>query len=236
MSLDPRLPRTGHARAVAIPHVPAWMTAKPSLRGWSHFVAFIAAVALCPIAIIFAPNGAPTAAAAIFSGSVIGLFGVSAAFHRGSWGPRMHTVMQRLDHSMIFVAIAATYTPFAVTALPPGPGRLILWVVWIGASVGVAFRLAWPSAPSALVALAYLAVGWSCLLVIDDLWRSLSAAALVLLLTGGVLHTIGAVVYATKRPNPWPRVFGFHEVFHVFTIAAVACHYVAISVFALPMA
>ena len=199
-------------------------------------MAFIAAVALCPIVIILSPTrAATTAAASIFTGSVIALFGTSAAYHRFDWGPKMSTVMQRLDHSMIFIAIAATYTPFAVAALEPGPSTLILTVVWTGAVLGVISRLAWPTAPRSLMAGLYALVGWSCLLVIDDLWHSLSTAAFVLLVAGGALHTFGAVIYATKRPDPWPRVFGFHEVFHVCTIAAIACHYAAAAIFTIPM-
>lgn len=207
---------------------------KPLLRGWSHAVAFIAAVAMCPIVVIFSPSGSAKAAAAIFAGSVIGLFGISAAYHRFPWGPRMSAVMQRLDHSMIFILIAATYTPIAVAGLPSGPGELILRVAWTGAVIGVIFQVAWPSAPRALTAAAYLVVGWCCLLVIDDVWTSLGVAGFVLLLVGGLLHTIGAVIYATKRPNPWPTVFGFHEVFHVFTILAIATHYVVVALIALP--
>ena len=205
---------------------------KPHLRGWSHAAAAIAAVALCPIVIVFSPGA--RAAAAVFTGSVIGLFGISAMYHRFNWGPRMHGVMKRLDHSMIFVVIAATYTPIAVVALPDGPGTLIMRVVWVGAAIGVATRIFWQSAPRALVVTLYVMVGWAALLVIDDIWRTLGVAGFVLLMIGGVLHTLGAAIYATQRPNPWPRWFGFHEIFHLFVIAAIALHYVVVTTIALP--
>ncbi|MGI9622716.1 MAG: PAQR family membrane homeostasis protein TrhA [Acidimicrobiales bacterium] len=205
---------------------------KPHLRGWSHVAACAAAIALCPIVIVFSPGA--RAAAAVFSGAVIGLFGISAAYHRFHWGSRMEAVMKRLDHSMIFIVIAATYTPIALVALPNGPGTLILRVVWVGAIVGVITRLFWTHAPRAIIVALYIAVGWAAMLVIDDIWRALGVAGFVLLLVGGLLHTVGAVVYATKRPNPWPRWFGFHEIFHLIVIAAIATHYVVVATIALP--
>ena len=207
---------------------------RPHLRGWSHVAACAAAIALCPIVIVFSP-GARTAAA-IYSGAIIGLFGISAAYHRFHWGDTMEAVMKRLDHSMIFIAIAATYTPIAVVALPDGPGSLILRVVWIGAIAGVVTQLFWPDAPRPILVTLYITVGWAALLVIDDIWRSLGVGGFILLMAGGLLHTVGAVVYATKRPDPWPRWFGFHEIFPVFVIAAIAAHYVVVATIALPMA
>jgi hemolysin III len=206
--------------------------ARPQLRGWSHAVACIVAVILCPIVIVLSP-GARTAAA-IFTAAIVGLFGISAAYHRFFWGDRMEAIMKRLDHSMIFVAIAATYTPIAAVALDDGPGSLILKVVWIGAGAGVLTQLFWPHAPRPILVTLYITVGWAALLVIDDIWRALGIAGFVLLLVGGLLHTVGAVVYATKSPNPWPRTFGFHEVFHLFVIAAIAAHYVVVATIALP--
>lgn len=207
---------------------------KPHLRGWSHAAACIAAITLCPIVIVLSPGA--RGVAAIFTASIVGLFGISAMYHRFSWGAKMHQVMKRLDHSMIFVAIAATYTPIAVVVLPPGPGMLILRVVWIGAALGVATQLFWPSAPRSVIVTLYLSVGWAALLVVQDIWNALGVAGFVLLLVGGALHTVGALVYATKRPNPWPKWFGFHEIFHLFVIAAIAVHYVMVATIALPQA
>lgn len=207
---------------------------KPHLRGWVHTVAAVAATALCPILVVFSPGA--RGSAAIFGGAVIGLFGISALYHRFRWGPRAHATLRRLDHSMIFVVIAATYTPIAVAALPGAPGSLVLTVVWTGAVIGVLTQLFWPAAPRPLIVSLYITVGWAALLVIDDLWHALGVAGFVLLIVGGVLHTIGAVIYATRRPDPWPRWFGFHEIFHVMVVAAMATHYVVVATVALPLA
>jgi hemolysin III len=206
---------------------------KPRLRGWSHVAACLAAVALCPILIVFSPGA--RVPASLYGAATIGLFGVSATYHRFRWRERAHSVLRRIDHSMIFVAIAATYTPVAL-ALPDGPGALILSLVWTGAAAGVATQLFWPTVPRGVVVSLYVVVGWAALLVIDDVWRSLGVTGFVLLITGGILHTAGAAVYARQRPNPFPTWFGFHEIFHLFVVAAVATHYVAVGFFALPSA
>jgi len=205
---------------------------RPLLKGWSHLIAAVAAIALCPILIALSPGGT-RAAAAIFSGCVIALFAISGLFHRVDWSPRPHGIMQKLDHSMAFIVIAATYTPIAVVALPQTEGRWILVLAWAGALGGVALNLLWPTAPRAVVVAPYLFVGWLAVFVVNDVWRALGVAGFILLVAGGVLHSVGAVIYARKRPDPWPTVFGFHEVFHLFVIAGVACHYVTIAFFAL---
>ena len=205
---------------------------RPMLKGWSHLVAAVAAIALCPILIALSPAGT-RAPAAIFSGCVIALFTISGLFHKVQWSYRPHKIMQALDHSMIFVVIAGTYTPIAAVALPQAEGRLILILAWTGAIGGVLLNLLWPTAPRAIVVAPYLITGWLAVLVIDDVWRSLGIAGFILLVAGGLLHSVGAVVYARKRPDPWPSVFGFHEVFHLFVIAGVACHYVVVAFFAL---
>lgn len=205
---------------------------RPLLKGWSHAAAAVAATALCPILIALSPAGTRLAAA-VFGGCVIGLFAVSAAYHRFDWKPRAHAFMRRLDHSMIFIVIAATYTPIAWVALPPTEGRIILAVVWTGAIAGALTYLLWPEAPRWLQVGLYLIVGWVALTVITDIWRAVGVAGFVLLLAGGVLHSIGAVIYARKRPDPWPTIFGFHELFHLFVIGGIACHYVVVAFFAL---
>ncbi len=210
---------------------PMHLEAKPRLRGWSHAVAGLAAAALCPILIIFSAGTRSTAA--LFASAIVGLFATSALYHRFRWGRRAHTVLRRLDHAMIFVAIAATYTGVAA-GLPPGSSRLILTLVWTGAAAGVATQLLWPNAPRWIIVGLYIVVGWAALVVIDDIWQALGVGGFALLLTGGCLHTIGATVYARRRPDPWPTWFGFHEIFHLFVVAAVASHYVVVAFFALP--
>jgi hemolysin III len=160
---------------------------------------------------------------------VLGLFGVSALYHRRTWTTaRSRTVMRRLDHSMIFVFIAGTYTPVAVLAMDPDTARWVLAVVWTGALAGVVLKSAWPHAPAWVGVPVYIALGWVAVFVLPDLLANAGAAALVLLLAGGLLYTVGALIYATRWPNPWPATFGFHEFFHACTVLAASCHHVAI--------
>jgi len=209
---------------------------KPRFRGVSHRMAFVAALTLAPIMIVRAPGVGPRFIIALYSLAVVALFGVSALYHRVDWGPRGRRVMQRLDHATIFVAIAATYTPVAAFALSPWAARLVLSLVWGGALIGTWVRLRFTDVPTPVVALPYLVVGWCLLPVAPDAWHHLGVAAFVLLLIGGLLYTSGAVVFAFRRPDPWPDTFGFHEVFHLLTIAAAALHYVAFAFFVLPKA
>lgn len=168
-------------------------------------------------------------AIAVYSASVSGLFGISALYHRRSWLNRRTAYwINRLDHSMIFVFIAGSYTPFATLAMPPGTGTLVLVVVWGGALAGVTMKLAWPHAPRWLGVPIYLALGWVAVFVMTDLLQAAGPAALVLLVVGGALYSLGALVYALKWPDPWPSTFGFHEFFHAATVLAAICHYVAV--------
>lgn len=165
----------------------------------------------------------------VYAATVLGLFGISALYHRGRWNTeRAWARMRRLDHSMIFVFIAGTYTPVSAMALPAPTSTVVLAVVWIGALGGVALQLAWPGAPRWVGVPVYLALGWVAVFVLPDLLHHVGVVALVLILAGGALYTAGAVVYAVKRPNPWPNTFGFHEFFHAATVLAAVCHYVAI--------
>lgn len=205
---------------------------RPRLRGWLHLWSFIASVATGAtlIALAAATVSAKAAlATSIYGLTVLGLFGVSAVYHRVTWkSNRVRTWMKRLDHSMIFVFIAGTYTPFALLAMNPDTGRVVLLVVWIGALLGVTMKLAWPHAPRWVGVPIYIALGWVAVFVLPELLHHAGVAALVLLLVGGVLYTVGAVFYATRWPNPWPGVFGFHEFFHAATVVAAICHYIAI--------
>lgn len=167
-------------------------------------------------------------AAGVYALSLSALFGVSALYHRRTWQPRARGLMRRLDHTMIFVLIAGTYTGVAGPALRAGQARTLLTVVWAGAIAGTALQLMWPHAPKPVQALLYLGLGWVAVLAFPVLVDALSVAGIVLVAVGGALYSLGAVTYATKRPNPLPGTFGYHEVFHALTIAAAICHYVAV--------
>lgn len=204
---------------------------KPRMRGWLHAYAFVVAVVagvvLCALAAT-RPGAAPLVSCVIYSVSVCGLFGVSALYHRRVWSPRGYQLMRRLDHSMIFILIAGTYTPFSVLLLSPGTAATVLGVVWGGAAAGMALQLSWPHAPRWVSAPLYLALGWVAVVVLPDLLSVGGAAALSLLVAGGLFYTGGALSYALRRPDPWPTVFGHHEVFHACTLVAAICHYIAV--------
>jgi hemolysin III len=204
---------------------------KPRLRGWLHTYAAGVSIAtgVSLLVVAFALRGPhagwPTT---IYGLTVTALFGTSALYHRRQWSARGQAIMKRLDHSMIFVFIAGTYTPIAVLTLPRTSAVVVLTVVWTGALVGVALKTAWPAAPRWLSVPCYVGLGWVAVFVFPDVLHTGGVAAFVLIATGGVVYTLGAVVYALKRPNPVPGVFGFHEVFHACTLLAATCHYVAI--------
>ena len=209
---------------------------RPRLRGVSHQVAFYSALALAPLMIVAAPGVAPRFVTAIYVLAIVGLFGISALYHRRDWGDRGRAVMKQLDHSMIFITIAATYTPIAVFALDQGTARWILPTVWIGAALGIVGRLVWATAPYPVVVAPYLALGWVAVVALPAMLDGLGTAGFVLIVIGGGLYSIGAVFYALHRPNPWPHWFGYHEIFHLFVIGGVTLHYVAIAFYAVPLA
>ena len=208
----------------------------PMFRGVSHRAMFIVALTLAPIMIVAAPGVGPRLVIAFYTLSIAALFGVSALYHRVPWSPRVRRAMQRLDHAVIFVAIGGTYTPVALFALSPWAAKLVLALVWGGAAVGVFMRVRFTDASKAVVALPYLVVGWCLMAVVADAWHHLGVAGFLLLLVGGLAYTAGALVFAFQRPDPWPATFGFHEVFHVLTVAGAALHYVAMAFVVLPMA
>ncbi|MGH8861975.1 MAG: PAQR family membrane homeostasis protein TrhA [Jatrophihabitantaceae bacterium] len=204
---------------------------KPRLRGFLH--SYAAAISIVSGAVLIsvasAQRGGPAAAStSIYSVTVTLLFGISALYHRRTWSPRAHKIMKRLDHSMIYVFIAGTYTPIAVLTLSRTAAIAVLVAVWTGALFGVALQTAWPHAPRWLTVPCYIALGWVAVFVMPQLMHNAGIAALVLIIAGGVVYTIGGVVYGIKRPNPVPGVFGFHEVFHACTLVAAVCHYIAI--------
>jgi hemolysin III len=197
---------------------------KPRMRGWLHFYAFFIAL-ICGIVLT---SLAPLASVAIYSISVCGLFGISALYHRRVWSDRGYQVMRRLDHAMIFIFIAGTYTPFCALLLSPGKATLLLAIVWAGALGGAAMSLIWPHAPRWVSAPLYLALGWVAIAVLPDILRNGGVTALVLLLVGGAVYSLGAIFYALRKPNPWPTIFGHHEFFHACTLVAAICHQIAI--------
>lgn len=204
---------------------------KPRFRGFLHLLAFSSTLTLAPILIVVTPGIADRFIMAIYAISIVGLFGISALYHRNQWSERGARIVRRLDHSMIFVATAATHTPIALIALPTAPGWTLFGIVWGGAVLGIAARVFATDAPYWMIAVPYVVVGWCSLLVINHLWSSLGVAGFTLMLVGGGLYTLGAVFYALQRPNPWPKSFGYHEIFHLLTVAAAACHYVVIAIF-----
>jgi hemolysin III len=201
---------------------------RPKLRGWLHLGAVPLSVVLGVIALVLAPAGAPRWSVAVYLVTTVLLFGVSAAYHRRVWGDRWEGVLKRIDHSNIYLFIAGSYTPFAVILLPGTTGDVLLAIVWGVAALGVVFRVLWVGAPRWLYVSTYMALGWVAVGYLPALWRAGGSAVLILIATGGALYTVGAVVYALRRPNPFPRWFGFHEIFHAFTIAAYLVQYVAV--------
>ncbi|MGI8434525.1 MAG: PAQR family membrane homeostasis protein TrhA [Nocardioidaceae bacterium] len=203
---------------------------KPKLRGWLHLVTFPLSVVAGIVLVALSPNTQTRVATAIFAISSSMLFGSSALFHRGRWSPRWHAVMRRLDHSSIFLLIAGTYTPFAITLLEGDSRRILLAVVWTGALAGIAFRVLWIGAPRWLYLPLYVAMGWAAVFWLGDFARAGGPDVLALIVVGGLLYSLGGLVYGIQRPNPLPQWFGFHEVFHSCTIAAFVVHYIGVSI------
>ena len=202
---------------------------KPKLRGWLHAGTFPLSVAAGIVLVALSGGADETIANAVFAISAALLFGTSALYHRGNWSPGVERQLKRFDHSNIFLIISGTYTPFAVILLGDHGGDPLLWIVWAAALGGIAFRILWVGAPRWLYTPIYLALGWVSVFYIGDIYRTGGAAVVALLAVGGGLYSIGAVVYAIKRPNPSPRWFGFHEVFHALTLLAFIVHYIAVS-------
>lgn len=235
-ALDPRTSAVRHvspSQAVASATEAATQAlqhAKPKLRGWFHAGTFPLALAAGIVLIALAPTAGTAAACTIFAVSSWLLFGVSGVYHRGNWGPRTQLVLRRLDHTNIFLIIAGTYTPISVVLLPRHSAEVLLTLVWTGALLGIGMRVFWLGAPRWVYVPCYLALGWAAIFYMPQLVGHGGWAVAGPIIAGGLLYSIGAVVYALKKPNPSPKWFGFHEIFHVFTIAAFVCHYIAISI------
>jgi hemolysin III len=200
---------------------------KPSWRGWLHAGAFPAAIALGVVLVTLADGVFAKLMAAVFFLASVLLFGGSALYHRFNWSPRLKLLFKRIDHANILLLIAGTYTPLATLALPMPQSIILLSLVWGGALLGIAFRLFWIGAPRWLYVPLYLLLGWAAMMYVGDLFHG-APVSMILVFVGGGCYTLGAVVYALKRPNPWPGSFGFHELFHACTLAAFGSHWVAV--------
>jgi hemolysin III len=206
----------------------AYAAVKPRLRGWLHAVIFPVAVIAGIVLTALAPSGEARITAAIYTLTAGLLFGVSALYHRGRWSPPVRAVLRRFDHANIFLIIAGTYTPYTILLLDHRDARILLTLVWIGALAGVAFRVLWLNAPRWLYVPIYIGLGWAALFWLPSFGSRGGAAVLVLIIAGGVLYSAGAVIYGLKRPNPSPRWFGFHEIFHACTLAGFLTHHVGV--------
>jgi hemolysin III len=206
----------------------------PLLRGRLHLHALWFAVAAAAVLIVLAPTGRARLAAAIYGAGLCALFGASALYHRWPGSPRLKPLLRRIDHSVIFVFIAASYTPVGLLVLRPPGGTIVLAAAWIAAAVGVTLSIVWIDAPRWLQALCYVATGWIVVAAMPQLLERAGVAPFVLFAVGGAVYSLGALVYAARRPDPWPRVFGFHEVFHAMVIAAAAVHFVAMAGWVIP--
>jgi hemolysin III len=207
---------------------------KPRLRGLSHAAAFLAAVPLGVLLVVEAETSLGRLAAVVFAASVAAMFGASALYHSLSWPEARRRWLRRLDHAGIYGLIAGTYSAFGLLVLKGNWRPVVLGIVWIGALAAIAFKFAWIDAPKWISSVIGVALGWVGVIVFPQLLNEIGLGGSLLVLAGGLLYTAGALVYAFRRPDPFPFVFGFHEVFHVLVIAAVACQYSAVAFFVFP--
>ena len=207
-------------------------TVKPRLRGWLHAAMAPLAFFSFLVMLVLSQSMLVRAGAAVFMFSAVMLFGVSAVYHTGRWGERAKLIWKRFDHANIFLLIAGSYTPFCLLLLTPTHAAIMLSLVWGGALLGILFRIFWVTAPRWAYVPLYILLGWAALLYAHEFLVAAPTAVMVLMVVGGVLYTIGALVYGFKKPDPWPTWYGFHEVFHTLTIAAFVVHYIGISLLA----
>lgn len=201
---------------------------KPHLRGWLHLIAAPLSLAASIVLVVLAPTTANKWASSVYLVASLFLFGISALYHRFYWAPKWEVMWRRLDHSNIFLLIAGTYTPLSIALLERRDATILLSIVWTGAIIGILLNLFWPTAPRWLSTLIYVVLGWVAIAYLPQLWSAGGPIVVLLIVAGGVLYTLGALVYGMKRPNPSPAWFGFHEIFHAFTVAAWACQCVAV--------
>jgi hemolysin III len=210
---------------------------KPRLRGWLHLVNAPLTLAAGIVLIALSPTAGTRIGSAVYTASALLLFTVSAIYHRGRWSPRVHAALQRFDHANIFLLIAGSYTPYTLLLLHGTPRTVMLSVVWVGAGLGCLFRIFWLEAPRWFYIGIYIGLGWAAIAYLPayihggaQLGLGVGITVLVLAASGGLLYTVGAVIYGLKRPDPWPTWFGFHEMFHTMTILAFVTHYVGVSI------
>jgi hemolysin III len=208
---------------------------KPRFRGTSHFYALFVAAVAAVVLVATAPSGLATFGAAVYAVTLVGMFGASALYHRGTWSPEMAARLLHLDHTAIFLLIAGTYTPIALLAIEGATRVAILTAVWLIAVAGIGFEWLPYPAPRGYVTTVYLALGWLGLVAFVPLYDATGWDGVVLVAGGGVCYTVGAIVHAARRPDPWPETFGYHEIFHVFVILAALLHYCAIAFLVLPL-
>jgi hemolysin III len=205
--------------------------AKPLLRGVLHQIGFSISLVLGTLLIVGSGGASEHVAASVFAGSVTVCFGLSALYHRVNWKPRVRLWMRRADHAGVYLLIAGTYTPICLLALDGAWRFVVLAVVWVAAAAAIIFKFVWVDAPKWLAAVIGIALGWAGVALLPVLATRVHPAAIVLLALGGIAYTVGAVIYARRRPDPAPSVFGYHEIFHALTIVGVSCQYVAIAFF-----
>ncbi|HSJ19083.1 MAG TPA: hemolysin III family protein [Nocardioidaceae bacterium] len=203
---------------------------KPKLRGWLHAATAPLTLIAGVVLIVLSPDAATRLGSTIFAASALLLFTVSAVYHRGTWSPRVWAFLRRFDHANIFLLIAGSYTPFTLLLLEGRDRTVLLTVVWVGAGLGVLFRIFWAGAPRWLYTPIYIGLGWAAVFYAPEFVASTDNTVLTLMVVGGLLYTLGALVYGLQRPDPWPTWFGFHEIFHTLTILAFVTHYVGVSI------
>lgn len=207
---------------------------KPRLRGVFHQWAFVVAIPLGVVLVLATEGTRARVAAGVFAASAVLMFGASALYHRPNWSPRWRVWLRRLDHAGIYCLIAGTYTPVGLLALRGAWQTVVLAIVWAGAAIAIFIRLFWISAPKWLSAVVAIALGWVGIVAMPEIYSTVGLGCVLLILGGGILYSLGAVIYATRRPDPFPAVFGYHEIFHLMIVVAVALQYSAIAFYVLP--
>ena len=226
---------TARENAALVAHEAAHkLSQKPRLRGVSHQWAFFVSLGAGAALVLAASGARAVIAMSIYAFSLSAMLGTSALYHRVTWTPEVRRWMRRLDHTMIFVFIAGTYTPFALLVMHGTLAKLVLIVVWATAAAGIVLNLVWISAPYWFSVVVYLSTGWVAIVTLPQLWDEIGPVGVGLIALGGALYSAGAVVYARRKPDPRPQVFGYHEIFHVLVVAAAAVQYAAVAIYALP--